>query len=668
MPDFTNMLSWPQWLVLGLIPPAIVLLYFLKLKRRPIVVPSTYLWQKSIEDLHVNAIWQRLRRNILLFLQLLLILLAMGALLRPSWQGLKFSGGRTIFLIDNSASMSATDAKPSRLDEAKRQVADLIEQMKSDDAAMIISFADTARVEQGYTDDASQLKKALEGVRPTVRSTSLLEALKLAAGLANPGRSAYESSDTQVAEALPATVYILSDGKFPPVAGFSLGNLRPKYVPIGSPQAGNAAILALSAQRKESHPDWLQVFAKLENFGEEKQTVWMELYLDGELKDAGQAELEPGESHGVEFNLLGVESGALRLRLRTSDALKVDDEAYLVLAPPRRCRVLLVTPGDEPLEMVLQTPAAREMAELRIEPVAYLKNKQYAAETEGGAFDLVIYDRCRPDKMPSAHTFFIGEVPPSGKEASPPTAWQAGPSTEVMQVIDADAAHPLMQWLDLGDLWFAGGRPLTPPPGAKVLIHSNAGPLLAIAPRDAYEDLVLGGRIVDSQTDAGGNTRQVPATKWYVNNASFPVFFRNLLDYFGRQRAGGMTEPIQPGRAVTLDALGAGAAVTVHTPADKNIDMKAGSTGRLLFTDTNELGVYEVRCGGKTHNRFAVDLFDPLESDIRPDPSPSIKVGDIVVSGETAWQVHRKEIWKYLVLIGLVVLAVEWYIYNRRIF
>ena len=82
---------------------------FSKLRRQPLEVPSTYLWKKSIEDLHVNSLWQRLRQNLLLFLQLLLIALAMLALLRPGWEGTKLDGNRFIFLVDNSASMSATD-------------------------------------------------------------------------------------------------------------------------------------------------------------------------------------------------------------------------------------------------------------------------------------------------------------------------------------------------------------------------------------------------------------------------------------------------------------------------------------------------------------------------------------------------------------------------------
>src|SRR5436190_17567175 len=113
LPTLTNMLSWWQWALVGAVPAAIVLLYFLKLKRQPLEVPSTYLWTKSIEDLHVNSIWQRLRQSLLLLLQLLLVALAIFAVLRPSWRGTHLSGDRFIFLVDNSASMSASDIKPT---------------------------------------------------------------------------------------------------------------------------------------------------------------------------------------------------------------------------------------------------------------------------------------------------------------------------------------------------------------------------------------------------------------------------------------------------------------------------------------------------------------------------------------------------------------------------
>lgn len=62
-----------QWLLILLVPPAVLSLYFLKLKHRELAVPSTLLWRKTLEDVHVNSIWQRLRKNILLYLQLLFL-------------------------------------------------------------------------------------------------------------------------------------------------------------------------------------------------------------------------------------------------------------------------------------------------------------------------------------------------------------------------------------------------------------------------------------------------------------------------------------------------------------------------------------------------------------------------------------------------------------------
>ena len=88
------------------------------------------------------------RQNLLLFLQLLLVALAMLASLRPGWESEKLDGDRFIFLVDNSASMSATDVDgaKNRLDEAKKLVGGLIDQMDSGMTAMLVSFADTPQV------------------------------------------------------------------------------------------------------------------------------------------------------------------------------------------------------------------------------------------------------------------------------------------------------------------------------------------------------------------------------------------------------------------------------------------------------------------------------------------------------------------------------------------
>src|ERR1700684_1276795 len=108
-------LGLPAWFVLAGVPVGIIALYFLKLRRRPVRVPSTLLWRRSLEDLHVNSLFQRLRRNLLLVLQLLAVALAMLALAGPHMKGTAGQGQRFVLMIDNSASMTATDVEPTRL-------------------------------------------------------------------------------------------------------------------------------------------------------------------------------------------------------------------------------------------------------------------------------------------------------------------------------------------------------------------------------------------------------------------------------------------------------------------------------------------------------------------------------------------------------------------------
>ena len=99
--------------LLGLLP-VVLLLYFLKLKRQEKSISSTYLWRKAIQDLRVNSPLQKLRKNLLLWLQLALLALLVLGRARPT---MNLAGGERrsiICLVDTSASMCATDERPSR--------------------------------------------------------------------------------------------------------------------------------------------------------------------------------------------------------------------------------------------------------------------------------------------------------------------------------------------------------------------------------------------------------------------------------------------------------------------------------------------------------------------------------------------------------------------------
>jgi hypothetical protein len=82
--------------------PPLVIMYFLRLRRRETPVPTTYLWRKVIEDLQVNQPFQKLRKNLLLLLQLLVLAAAIFALARPIRKVAISQDNRGV-LIDRSA-------------------------------------------------------------------------------------------------------------------------------------------------------------------------------------------------------------------------------------------------------------------------------------------------------------------------------------------------------------------------------------------------------------------------------------------------------------------------------------------------------------------------------------------------------------------------------------
>src|SRR5690606_19439043 len=105
--------------------PVIIILYLLKQQHEDLPISSTYLWERALEDAQARVPWQRLRKNILLFLQLASVFLIALAIARPFFNKAA-TGQDYIVILDCSASMQAQDIKPSRFSKAKEDIAKLI--------------------------------------------------------------------------------------------------------------------------------------------------------------------------------------------------------------------------------------------------------------------------------------------------------------------------------------------------------------------------------------------------------------------------------------------------------------------------------------------------------------------------------------------------------------
>ena len=59
-----------------------------------------------------------------------------------------------------------------------------------------------------------------------------------------------------------------------------------------------------------------------------------------------------------------------------------------------------------------RTDKIREIAEVTIASLPCWRTRHHLAQAAAAAYDLVIYDRCQPERLPQANTLFIGALPP----------------------------------------------------------------------------------------------------------------------------------------------------------------------------------------------------------------------------------------------------------------
>ncbi|HFQ94735.1 MAG TPA: VWA domain-containing protein [Anaerolineae bacterium] len=324
----------PAFLALGALAIPIILLYMLRLRRREVMVSSTMLWQKLLRDREANAPWQKLRRNLLLFLQLLILAGLVLALARPYLPIPSVINGSVVVLLDASASMQATDVAPSRFAAAKEETRRLIGDLGGGSQMTIIQAGLTPTVLNPATNDKAALRQAVETAQPENGATDWGAALALAAG-------AVQGSDN-------GRILLISDGGLP-------DDLPPlpvdvTYIPVGS-SGENLALTALATRATEQG---IQLFASIANEGETDQDALLSISLDDVLYDSRRISVPAGSAASVTWELpAGTAVIQAQLSEQADDNLPLDDTAWAAHEGGVSNRALLVTDGNLFLEQAL---------------------------------------------------------------------------------------------------------------------------------------------------------------------------------------------------------------------------------------------------------------------------------------------------------------------------
>src|SRR5438067_2760851 len=362
----------PAAAVLALTLPAIVALYFLKIRRPTRVVPALHLWPDQIRDRQANVPWQRLRPSWLLFLQLLAAAFLVAAAIQPAVSASASLARHSIVFLDASASMQATDVTPSRLAVAKHQVNGLIDQLGPQDRMTVIAVGPSPRIVAAGASSHDALHRAVDSVSASNGAADLSSALALGAGLVRPGDD--------------ARAYLFSDGIVQPLrASFASGLPFPvEYHRVGI-SGENVGLTSLTVRTSaQTRAAYLHV----QNFGQQSHSVSLEWRADGRLVDVRPLTLAAGQSQDLVLPVPG-DATAVTARLAAPDLFTVDDTATAIAKAPRAFRVLLVTDGNVFLEQALRLRTDLQLDVVK--PAAYRPNPAYA---------MTVLDRFTPPLLP----------------------------------------------------------------------------------------------------------------------------------------------------------------------------------------------------------------------------------------------------------------------------
>lgn len=391
-------------LLVALTAGTIIALYFLKLRHRRVVVSSSILWRRVLDERQSHSLWEKLRRLISILIAVVIALLIALSIARPEIESLTGKNERIVIVLDTSPTMNTqTGDGRTRWQHAVVRAKGLLD---SGGPTTEFRVIDTAGVTaSAFTTDRNEVRRLIDQMSPKT---------------SDPQFPKVDNRDSQV--------YFVSDG-------VTLHN-TPSFVRRISvfESANNAGITAFEIRSIPSTPLGYEAYLEIQNFGQAAE-VGLTLSGTGGQRINKTLRLGTEEIHKDAFDLSQFTGGGVRAMVQSKDdALATDDVAFAYLPIKRKTRTLLVTKGNNFLETLLKLDTYVELAVT--DPANY---------RESPNIDAYIFDRFAPASVPARPALIIG---------APSASWLKPATGEVQkpEITTWSENHPVMQFVSVHDV------------------------------------------------------------------------------------------------------------------------------------------------------------------------------------------------------------------------
>jgi hypothetical protein len=591
------------WLLLAGTAGLVVLLYWLKPSARRLVVSSGLIWRRVLESRKRRA--ERWRWWMSLMLALAIALAIAAALTRPEIAAVSGAAADVMLVIDTGPSMAARGADGrSRLARALDSAQAVV---RASGAGSRYLVADTTR--QVVTPALESREDALARLR------TLAPRAGAQPWFPDVTRPAGTGERLQL--------WFFTDGVT------DLAVPREARLVSAFETADNLGITAFEVRALPADARRHQAYLEITNASPGDKRVEIQVVGVGAAPLERALQLRSGAAADVVLDLSAFEEGPLRATLRAdADALDLDNTAYAYLPGKGRVRVGLFTAGNPALAQAL-----RLLPRVEVE-VATPERWRDAAR-----FDAVVLDRFAPPRPPAVPALLIA---PGAASWLPRSATDASD----IQLARWDASHPLLASVSLRD----------------VLV--DRAPLLALdAPaggqRLRFKPLARGARNEPLILASGEGPRlallsfALEASN-FAQQASFPAFLSNAVDWLTREpralayRVGQVSVPAPQARVFDLEG--------------RTLETRPAPAATLF--DVTEPGLFTALTR-EQRVRIAVNLLDPQLTAVN---ATRFARGSAPAAPPAPVPARlRIDPWVLLLALATLLLAVEWWTYNRRV-
>ena len=377
----------PENFIYGLSLALLVLIYLRSRSRPTIEVSSLMLFDDapapvaSVRNVRIDPLfWLEM-----LTLAALTFAIAGLYIMRPPSPG---HGRSHALVFDLGAAMSAREGSGTRIDQARQQAMQIIDQAPIGDEFSVIGYALEAQVRHPQTANLVDLRKALGELVPMAvpaRTTALRAALIRARG----------ASEIDLFADRPPAPAILADAGSTSRVNFHL---------VGTGDS-NLAIVSLDP----GIPGSTRGRVVIRNFSARPHPAEFAIDLGDSEQFHQTMMLAPREQVVAFFGPLKT-GGLLHARILTPDAIDADNSRYALAPSGRAAQVLVLSP-----DAAVRDDIARVLLAVNANfQIVTADPAKYVAQSDAKPFDLVIMHDCYVPAVKGASTLLI-YPPPAAK-------------------------------------------------------------------------------------------------------------------------------------------------------------------------------------------------------------------------------------------------------------